>query len=140
LNLVLTRWSTSEDGTFGTLDGIPGFTTPLATCERDPDDPDCKPIPAGIYPCDWAISPRLTKVHGVETFKYHVRNVPNNPGILLHGGNFETDSKGCILLGKQMSVDTLSGRKEIIHSREAVAEFEKAMAGQPFTLEVKWAV
>ena len=140
--LTLTRWSTGKDGTFGTLDGIPGFNTPLATCERPVDKNingiACIPTPKTTYPCDYDISPRLTAKAGHPVKKYHVRNVPGNPGILFHGGNFDDQSLGCILLGKQMSIDQATGEKMIIHSQEAVKEFETAMGGKPFDLAIVW--
>lgn len=71
-------------------------------------------IPAGIYICERRISPR----HG-ETFE--VMDVSNRTDILFHKGNFDDDTKGCILLAE--SFDRINGEPAIKDSKTALSEF-----------------
>ena len=92
--LHLVRTEESPDGIFGTL-AVP-FHGILYTCEDDRVEgvPGTGyAIPAGSY------SLRRTIYHkgGYETFE--VCDVPNRSRILIHPGNTEDDTRGCILLG-----------------------------------------
>lgn len=72
-------------------------------------------VPAGKYVCVRHAPKHLS----YETFL--LTNVPGAEGILIHRGNTEADSEGCILLG------TSRQGTSITHSKEA---FEKLMALQ----------
>lgn len=88
-------------------------------------------IIAGTYTVKW-------KFHiGKFGWKYEVQNVPNRGGILIHAGNYFTDSQGCILLGQTFA--DINGDKviDITNSRVTVDAFEKLMGKQDFTLIIK---
>ncbi|UPW41699.1 hypothetical protein [Peromfec virus RodF8_16] len=55
-------------------------------------------IPAGSYIVDWCMSPRF----GKRTLR--LRTVPGRQGILIHAGNFPSQSKGCILVGNRSNI------------------------------------
>ena len=89
----LVRVAYIPDGTFGVLfdEDIPF----ALTLEREWNDnkrgESC--IPTGTYLCRRVQSPKFG-----DTFE--VCDVPDRSSILLHGGNIEDDSHGCILIGE----------------------------------------
>lgn len=95
MDLNLHRDTVSSNGILGTL-SINGVFE-CYTLERDYDDPIAKPIPPGYYRVHPYDSPRFKrKVLLLE-------DVPGRSGIEIHMGNFETHTKGCILVGKSRS-------------------------------------
>lgn len=70
--------------------------------------PEVSSIPAGNYLCQRIISP-----HFGDVFK--VMNVPNRQNILIHDGNYPTDTHGCIVVGEKMG--NVNGSMQIINSR-----------------------
>jgi len=69
--------------------------------------------------------------NGIPFKTYEIQDVPGCTGILLHPGNYENDSHGCILLGKSL------GDQMILHSKEAFEEFMAMTNGcASFTLTV----
>jgi hypothetical protein len=93
VKLILRRTQSTADGVFGKL-YVPG-SDPLYTCEDDElgnlKGKSC--IPAGVYTL------KRTTYHryGIPTFE--VTNVPGRSRILIHAGNSEEDTAGCILVG-----------------------------------------
>lgn len=71
-------------------------------------------IPSGIYICERKESPK----HG-STFE--IKDVFNRTDILFHKGNFDDDTKGCIVLGE--SFDHMRGEPAIMRSMTAFSEF-----------------
>jgi hypothetical protein len=76
-------------------------------------------IPAGTYKIGLVNSPKFTPKYGHEML--WVKNVPNFEGILIHCGNTDEDTAGCLLVGENVGViNTKSGPKRgVIRSREA---------------------
>lgn len=66
------------------------------------------PIPLGDYSFNRWMSPNLDK-----TLRLH--NVPGFTDILIHVGNTQADTKGCILAAK--NVDTLQNPTRLVNSR-----------------------
>lgn len=56
-------------------------------------------IPAGTYKIELVNSPKFTPRYGHKMLS--VSNVPNFQGILIHPGNTDKDTSGCILVGKR---------------------------------------
>ena len=56
-------------------------------------------IPAGTYKVELVNSPKFSPRYGHDML--WVTNVPNFEGILIHPGNTEKDTSGCILLGRR---------------------------------------
>ena len=85
---------------------------------------DVSCIPAGTYTCEYTNHPK----HG---WVYQVMAVPGRDAILLHVGNYPTDTEGCILLGQTRELDAIGDSKTAFNS------FMKYMAAVPiFTLVV----
>ena len=92
--LTIKRIALNPDSTLGVMleDTIP-FCLTLELPWKD-NKPNESCIPKGEYLCN-----RVTKIkHGVC---FEVFDVPNRTDILIHKGNFPTDSRGCIVLGEQ---------------------------------------
>jgi hypothetical protein len=59
-------------------------------------------IPSGVYDCDKVFNRRTTGGLQIDQTLL-VRSVPDRAGILFHIGNRASDSRGCILLGTQVT-------------------------------------
>lgn len=71
-------------------------------------------IPPGVYPIGLHDSPKFSKRYGHKML--HLQNVPGFEFILIHPGNSEKDTQGCLLVGKVVN-GTLLGQ-----SRDAYNE------------------
>lgn len=93
MNVILHRTDTNEDGTFGTLnvDGQPVCVTLEETWLDNQRRISC--IPEGEYEC---VKYSGTKYKNV----WWVKNVKDRSAILIHWGNTERNTAGCILVGK----------------------------------------
>lgn len=115
LEFTLARVSYREDGTFGVfMDGNFPFAL---TCERPwlNNQRGISCIPPGVYTCRRVQSPKFGNT-------FEVTDVPGRSEILLHKGNIDDDSHGCILLGEQFAVWS-DGSASVARSGDAFAEF-----------------
>jgi len=137
MDLKLTRFDSSDEGTFGVL-WIPGFPGVLFTGEL-PDRQNrsnISRIPAGRYKGIWCRSPRFKRD------MYVLEPVTNRAGIRIHVANWVGDKakgyksqvNGCITLGEK--IGKLAGQKAVLLSAPAIRRFEKFMQGKTFNLEV----
>jgi len=85
-------------------------------------------IPYGTYECCAFSGMKYTDV-------YKVLNVPNRDGILFHRGNYERDTRGCILPG--LGCDPSLHDPMVQHSGDAMRYLRKLIEKQPFTLEIR---
>jgi hypothetical protein len=116
--------------TFGVLfrdDGIPFSLTLERPWLNNQRSVSC------IYPGTYkAIRHRSPKFG--ETF--WLQDVPGRSEILLHKGNIDDDSHGCILVGEQF--DPVKGEDGITASKEGFTEFMQLLEGKDeFTIEIK---
>lgn len=74
-------------------------------------------IPAGTYQATLSYSPKF------KTELPLLSGVPGRTTILIHPGNFPTDTQGCILVGKTLS----QNQHKILDSRSAVSSIVRAM-------------
>ena len=116
--LTLTRFETSDHGTFGLLQGEGIELLTLELPWRDNKNTySC--IPAGEYVCAPYSSPKFKNV-------YEVKAVPGRKYVLIHSGNvagdtvkgLRSDVEGCILVGLERGV--LHSQKAVLRSREAM--------------------
>lgn len=115
LNLI--RIAENEHGTFGAwVDSHVPFAVSL-----EPDNNEIKRIPAGTYTCK-----RDYYHHGdYETFE--VTGVPERTRILIHKGNAETNTAGCLLIGEMY--EPLNGKPAILQSGKAFDELMRKLDG-----------
>lgn len=142
MNLILFRDEYREDGVFGRL--IDEHNNQVAvTLEHSFDSNlgDGSYIPkvlSGTYTCLRHAPNRLP----YETFE--LQNVPDFQGrpvigILLHAGNYDRDSDGCILLGRRIAPDPETpGNQMITSSKNTFNAFMDSQKGlDSFTLVIK---
>lgn len=65
-------------------------------------------IPVGSYPLLLAWSPKF------HCYMLRLDSVPKRSGILIHAGNKPADTHGCILVGRNLSVATLSDSRSTL--------------------------
>jgi hypothetical protein len=109
----------------------PGGAHVCFTCElpwRD-NAPETSCIPAGIYPC----VPHNSPAHPGT---WELQNVPNRSEILIHNGNTERDSLGCIVVGNEFG--TIDGLPAVLNSQSTLGVLRKTLP-QAFQLEIRWA-
>lgn len=93
------------------------------------NEPNISCIPAGMYICERTNSPKYG-----ETFE--VKDVLGRTYILFHWGNFNDNTKGCILLGEQF--DFLNGEFAILTSKGAFKQFMDTLEGvDEFRLDLR---
>jgi hypothetical protein len=111
--LTLAR-SYTPYGVWGRLSMPSGLT--LCTLERpwENNERELSCIPPGSYECIRIDSPKFA-----DTFE--VIDVVNRSHILFHVGNDINDSKGCILVGQRMAIE--SNRLKIYESEKGFNEF-----------------
>lgn len=129
--IVLSRLFTCDHGTFGLLD-VRGFTFFTAEDEWLDNEPNVSCIPPGEYLL------RLTTYHAKGYKTYEVTGVPNRSRILIHPGNTEEDTQGCILPGLSLGIMTVDRDEElgirrrklaVLQSRKAFEQFMKLLGG-----------
>lgn len=141
MNAVLTRESSTDQGTFGRFlldNGMAWHSLELPW--RD-NAPLVSCIPAGKYDAVLKPSPK----HHCDL--YHLEGTAPRQAIEIHAANWagdtlqgwHSDLLGCIALGKSIGNLTPSeGRSQaaLIESKKAIQEFMAATAGQPITIEI----
>lgn len=123
---ILNRAAHGPLGTFGVLSsmGVPI----CVTCE-DPwlnNQHNISCIPAGIYNCSKYTGTKYRDVWLVE-------NVPNRAGILIHWGNTQKDTQGCILVGKYFG--QVNGLPAVMESAATFQDLKNRLP-DGFTLQI----
>lgn len=136
--VTLTRTETGDDGTFGIIKTDSGFSVYSIELPWRGNASGKSCIPAGVYVCKMAISPK----HGQC---YYVTDVPGGrTDIEIHSANWAGDeSKGykCQLLGciaPGRAIGELVGQKAVLSSKDALCGFELDLDKEPFQLSVQW--
>jgi hypothetical protein len=135
MNLWLYRHQFRSDGIFGSLiqatgEGI-GVTLEHAFPQSDGNY--LPSVPCGDYLCIRGFHLLKGMMNPIETFL--LQHVPGHSEILIHPGNFNEDSDGCILIGTAITGDD-SGQM-IIDSDKAFSDFMALQAGvNEFSLTV----
>jgi hypothetical protein len=126
--LELHRTLVTPKGVFGTLslEGVPL----CVTCENPWKDnkPIESCIPAGTYQCS---------AHNGTKYKnvWVLNNVPNRSAILIHAGNSEGDTSGCILVGKYFA--NFNGTPGVAASKETL-DFLRSKLSNDFYMKILW--
>jgi hypothetical protein len=85
-------------------------------------------IPSGTYEVIPRKSPRFNE-------HYHVKNVVGRSYILIHSGNYNTDTAGCILVGRRHTDINGDGMRDVTSSRNTLNELLE-LAPNGFELEI----
>lgn len=86
-------------------------------------------IPPGAYICERVDSPKYG-----DTFE--VKDVPNRTHILIHSGNVEDHTHGCVLLAQYFG--KLKEQRAVLNSGSTFKEFMNTMKGvDRFLLEIE---
>jgi|SRR5271163_3036004 len=127
---TLVRQPSTANGTLGEMFNPDGsrlcFTMELPWDDNTPDQ-SC--IPDGTYNC----VPHNSPAHPGT---WQVENVPGRSEILIHTGNTEKDSLGCIIVGQ--TTGTLNGLPAVLLSKAALTEMQQTVPSS-FALTISWA-
>ena len=132
MKAVLERFRYQEEQTLGVLklSNESGLIFECKTLELADDGnlPNISCIPEGNY----RVNPRKS-----AKFKNHfiVEDVPNREYILIHKGNFYTDIRGCILVGKEHIDINGDGLLDVTSSADTV-KMLLFLASDGFDLEI----
>jgi hypothetical protein len=85
-------------------------------------------IPAGEY----EVLVRRSKRFGTH---FHITRVKGRKYILIHAGNYRSDTSGCILIGTSTADIDGDGKMDVTNSRVAMRKLLKT--GKRFTLTIK---
>jgi hypothetical protein len=126
MDLLLVRREYLDCGIFGEIDcGSLYFFTLEHSYDKKPI------VPAGTYKCTRFDSPKF----GYQTFM--LNDVPGHDHILIHIGNYNHDSEGCILIGLALG-RTGKGGVMLTSSKQAFAHFMALQEGvDEFTLTIE---
>ncbi len=67
---------------------------------------------------------------------WHLLNVKNRSGILIHNGNLVAHSRGCLILGAKTG--QLSGKPAVLQSRTAMRHLLEIVETEPFSLLIPY--
>jgi hypothetical protein len=125
MRVQLKRVAANQDGTFGVfiIDGVPICVT--LEEEQGGNQKDTA-IPAGNYE---------TETYSGTIFKdvFILKNVPNRSAILIHWGNTEDNTAGCILVGQYYA--NFNGKTGVAASVNTFKQL-RALLPNKFTLEI----
>lgn len=124
----LTRRSSTPQGTLGELTDGQGNHV-CFTCELpwDANLPDKSCVPIGTY----TVIPHNSSAHPDV---WELQNVPGRSGILIHNGNTEKDSLGCIIVGNILGM--LNGLPAVLNS-QATLDMLRETLPLNFTLTIR---
>ncbi len=84
-------------------------------------------IPEGEYEVHRIYSPKFGKC-------FHVQDVPGRSEILIHKGNYNKDTHGCILIGMGHADINDDGTIDVIESTHAMEKLQSVITEDIFTL------
>lgn len=127
-NFMITRFRKNLNGVYGVFETEmrPGSFEPFAVTLELPWKDNIRSIsciPAGTYLCK-----RYSSKKYKNTFE--IKNVPGRTYILIHIGNFKSNSKGCILVGESFDYIDKKAGADIGSSSHAFKEFLKITKGE----------
>ena len=84
-------------------------------------------IPEGEYEAHRIYSPKFGKC-------FHIQDVPGRSEILIHKGNYNKDTHGCILVGMGHADINEDGVMDVIESTRAMEKLQNAITTDQFEL------
>jgi len=93
--------------------------------------PQISCIPKGIY--------NVVKVgptHAIPYDHFAIQNVPNRSGVCIHIGNYNSDIRGCVLVGKGYGDLNKDGELDILNSKKTFAKL-MGLVGDSIKLTIK---
>lgn len=139
--LTLTRFGSTPFGTLGALItpfGNKTFSTLEPQWRKNKAGVSC--IPAGLYKLGLRESPIVKRTsRGKYTQGFEIQGVPSRSLIMIHPGNWQEDSNGCLLVGKGYGAP--GGKTGIVNSLVAFSELMEELLVErdsPLELLVKW--
>jgi hypothetical protein len=137
--LTLTRHAATPWGTFGKLTA-PGFL-PISTLEKPwrNNEPYVSCIPVGQYPLQEPTSAESARRAARNLFQtINLTNVPDREGILIHVGNWQHETHGCIVVGE--GIATINGNPGVTRSQSAMKRLWAHFQSQaPSHILIQWA-
>lgn len=132
INVTLDRFHSDTGVTLGILniEGISHY--PIFTLENPwlGNEREISCIPEGEYQCNPFDGKRYRKV-------WEVTNVPNRSYILFHQGNYEINTRGCILVGFSVVKTTRNNEEYMVQrSNDALNYMRNFLANKEFTLTI----
>jgi hypothetical protein len=88
-------------------------------------------IPEGEY----EVVSRKTPSSQFKYKHYHILDVPDRSWILIHGGNYHTQIKGCILVGSEWEDLNGDGYMDVVNSRKTLESLTDFL-GESFRLKI----
>jgi Family of unknown function (DUF5675) len=89
-------------------------------------------VPTGVYVCRRGVF----TLDGITAERFEITGVPRHTGILIHKGNKDSDSKGCLLLGNKIQPQS-DNSWWVIESEQAFDRFMDFQEGvEQFQLSV----
>lgn len=126
--VVLRRAWCDYRATIGMLTVLNHVHDPIFTLENPLRDTDHDSrIPAGHYDVELYSGTKYKDV-------FKLKHVPGRTDILIHWGNFEKDTEGCILLGNKSQ--TVGRDPAVLNSRLAFDYFSMLVNREPFSLTI----
>jgi len=127
--MKLLRYYMGADCTLGILTDETGFLLHTLENPWKGNQGDISCIPSGVY--------EVKPFSGAKyNNAYEVKHVPDRSAILMHWGNTEKDTEGCILVGSDVGV--LGVDKAVLGSRPAFKRLtEHVGLTNSFTLYIK---
>lgn len=123
MDLVLARSSKRPDGIFSQLLTSEEHEVCMTLEHSYDGEPKLGP---GRYVCERGTH-QLKSGHPFETFE--ITGVPGHSGMLFHPGNYNDDSKGCVLTGDAIAENAATHDEMLTNSRVAFARFMKLQEG-----------
>jgi len=138
--ILLNRMGSTPWGTFGTLRLPDGSFFPTVEPEWEYNAIGKSCIPSGEYTMQRRASPIVARTTGGE-FRagWEIDGVPRRDLIMIHPGNHESDSQGCILIGRAHAI--INGIPGVSASRAAFRDLmQKLNDKAEWRISVRWMV
>ena len=136
--ITLARMGSTPWGTLGTLRLPDGsiFPTVEPVWQYNARGASC--IPAGVYTMALRSSPIVAKTSGFEFQRgWEITGVPDRSLIMIHPGNWQHNSNGCVLVGRAHAV--IQGKPGVTASRAAFKDLMGRLARRSaWGIAIRW--